>query len=166
MKEQRDRKKTEDVAKNAQPTAKNATDTPSDDKGFRRAGRVLMRNLPFILTVILLTAVFLVVYEIAIRLLWQPMFWIYFIALAALLVAYVVYNRGFTRTRVSRNSLPRTWSEAEKDEFYADAVRRKKKSRPLLAVIIALVLVFVYDAVALFFGDFLEYVFPFLEMFR
>ena len=166
MKEPKDREKTEDVTKKAPPTAKNATEDGAADKGFRRAGRVLLENLPFVLTVILLTAVLLIAYEIAIRLLWQPMFWIYFVALSALLVAFVVYNRGFTRTRVSRNSLPRTWSEAEKDEFYADAARRKKRSRPMLAFIIALGLVFLYDIVALWFGDFLEYVFPFLEMFR
>ena len=59
--------------------------------------------MPMILGVILLTAVLLIAYEIAIRMLWQPMFWIYFVALSALLVCYVVYNRGFTRTRVSRN---------------------------------------------------------------
>ena len=147
------------------PTEK-AFPTPTEEKGFRRAGRILLKKLPFILAVLLLTAVLLIAYEIAVRLLWQPMFWIYFAALAASLIFYFAYNRGFTRTRVSRNSLPRTWSEEEKDEFYADAERRKTKSRPVLAVIISLFLVFLYDIVALWFGDFLEYVFPFLEMFR
>ena len=136
------------------------------EKGFRRAGKILRRNLPIILGTLLLTVVLLIAYEVAVRLLWQPMFWIYFFALTALLLAYITYNRGFTRTRVSRNSLPRTWSEEEKDEFYADAERRKVKSRPMLAGIIALFLVFVYDTVALYCGDFLEYIFPFLEMFR
>ena len=141
-------------------------ETPTEGKGFRRVGKILLAKLPAILTVFLMTALLLIAYEIAIRLLWQPMFWIYFFALVALLLSYVVYNRGFSRTRVSRNSLPRTWSEAEKDEFYEDAARRKKKSRPVLFVIISLSLVFVYDIVALYFGDFLEYVFPFLEFFR
>lgn len=141
-------------------------ETPTEEKGFRRAGKILLAKLPAILTVFLMTAVLLVIYEIGIRLRWQPMFWIYFAALAAAWVGYVVYNRGFTRTRVSRNSLPRTWSEAEKDEFYADAARRKEKSKKLFYLAISLALVFAYDIVALYFGDFLEYIFPFLEFFR
>ena len=40
------------------------------------------------------------------------------------------------------------------------------KSRPMLLVIVSLSLVFLYDIVALYLGDFLEYIFPFLEFFR
>lgn len=141
-------------------------ETSVEEKGIRRAGKILLAKLPAILAVFLLTAVLLVVYEIGIRLRFAPLFWIYFAALAAAWVGYVAYNRGFSRTRVSRNSLPRTWSEEQKDEFYADAARRKERSKPLFYLAISLALVFVYDTVALFFGDFLEYVFPFLEMFR
>ena len=141
-------------------------ETQTEEKGFRRAGKILLSKLPAILAVFLLTAVLLVVYEIGIRLRFAPLFWIYFAALAGAWVGYVAYNRGFSRTRVSRNSLPRTWSEEQKDEFYADAARRKKKSKPLFYLAISLALVFAYDIVALYFGDFLEFNIPFLEMFR
>ena len=129
----------------------------------RKVWRRLLRKLPTLLLGTLITLVLLLIYEFAVRLVWQPMFWIYFAALAALSLGYTVYNRGFSRTRVSRNDLPRTWSEAEKDEFFADAARRKAGSRWMLFLIVPLALVFVYDTVALFFGDFIEYIFPFVR---
>jgi len=143
---------------------KEKTNPPAEKpKGFRRAGAFLLRHLPMILALLFNTAWLTVVYEFAVRLVWQPMFWIYFIALAGLSLFYVFFNRGFTRTRVSREQLPGSWSEQEKDEFFASAERRRRLSYPLLAFIIPLALVFVYDTVALFFGDFIENIFPFID---
>ena len=151
------------------PTAANEggaeQNTAAGEKRRRALGKI-KRALPWVLATLAASVLLLTVYEIAIRALWQPMYWIYYAALALLAIGYTVYNRGFSRTRVSRNELPRSWSEEEKDEFFADAARRKKRSRPMLVFIVALLLVFAYDTVALFFGDFLTYVFPFLELAR
>lgn len=135
-------------------------------KDRRAVLRRLRTGALYVLAVLAMTAVLLVIYELAIHARWQPMYWIYYALLFALAIGYVFYNRGFTRTRVSRESLPGTWTEAEKDAFYADAHRRLRRSRPVLLLVCALALVFVYDAVALYFGDFLEYVFPFMEWAR
>ena len=146
------------------PAEKEENGTPAS-RG-RAALRRLRVALPYILACLLTTTVLLIAYEVAVRALFTPMYWIYYAALGLSLGGYVVYNRGFTRTRVSRNDLPSTWSEEKKDEFFADAAYRKKRSRPLLILVISLILVFVYDIVALYCGDFLSYYLPFLEFFR
>ncbi len=89
-------------------------------------------------------------------------FWIYYAALAASAIGYVVSNRGFSRTRVLREELPATWSEEEKDAFFADAEARKRGSLPLLYLTVSLALTFLYDMFFLFLAEPLAEIFPFL----
>ena len=150
-----------------QENKQNLPSAPQGENGEKRPAKKwilrLRAAIPSILACLGLTLLLLIVYELAIRALWMPMYWIYYAALALSGAGYVLYNRGFSRDRVSRNELPHTWSETEKDEFFADAERRKKRSRPLLILAISLLLVFLYDTVEIFFGDFLSYYIPFLE---
>ena len=66
-------------------------------------------------------------------------------------------------TRVSRNALPASWSEEQKDAFFEENAARARRSKPLLYLLIALCLVFFYDMVMLFLWDSLVAVLPFLE---
>ena len=94
---------------------------------------------------------------------WPFVFWLYFGALAVTGIVYFLYNRGFTHTRVSRNDLPAAWSEGEKDAFFEENEQRFAKSKPLLYLLIALCLVFLYDMINLFLWDSLCEILPFLK---
>lgn len=114
---------------------------------------------------LLITAPLLLFYMFANEMRWGFVFWIYFVAIAAVAVVYFLYNRAFTHTRVSRNELPATWTEAQKDAFFEENATRARRSKPLLYLLIALALVFLYDMVMLFLWDSLVAVFPFLSHF-
>ena len=81
------------------------------------------------------------------------LFWLYYVALAAVSIAYVVYNRGFSRENLTWSELPREWSEAEKEAFLRSRDERKKKSKWLLTLLFPLVLTVFFDMIYLFFGD-------------
>ena len=70
---------------------------------------------------------------------------IYMVLATVAILAYVIYNRGFSRRGVTEDMLPDTMSAEEKRQFIADGERRLKKSRPLLIVIFAFAFTFIYD---------------------
>lgn len=74
-------------------------------------------------------------------------FWLGF---AGLLIAYIVYNRGFTRKDVTVEMLPESWSEEKKREFIEDSQNRYQKSKWMLSVIIPLMIPIALDAISLF----------------
>lgn len=61
------------------------------------------------------------------------------------IVAYLIYNRGFSRKNVTIDMLPRSWDEEKKREFIEDGEMRIKKSKPLLIVIIAFVFTYAIE---------------------
>lgn len=86
---------------------------------------------------------------------WQG-FFIYAAITAVLVIAYVVYNRGFAREGVTPDMLPDTMSAVEKVEFLESRDRRKKKSKWMLTVIIPLIFTFMFDSLYLFVLPYLE----------
>ncbi len=81
---------------------------------------------------------------------------VYMIAATGFVLAYVIYNRGFSRKGVTKEMLPAEWSEEEKTAFIADGERRAKRSRWLLIPIFALLFTFGVDAIELFVLPFFE----------
>ena len=82
--------------------------------------------------------------------------WGYMIILTVLIVAYIVYNRGFTRRGVGLEMLPEDWSEERRREFVEDGKRRLSKSKWVLMLIIGFLFTFLFDAFELFvIGSFL-----------
>ncbi len=75
---------------------------------------------------------------------------IYTVVSGICIVAYFLYNRGFSRRGVTREMLPDSMSDEQKEEFIADGEARIKKSKPLLVVIIGFVFTFLIEAVELF----------------
>ena len=73
----------------------------------------------------------------------------YLITATAVILVYVIYNRGFSRKGLTPEMLPDTMSKEEKEDFIADGERRLKRSRPLLSVIFAFSFTFVYDIIEL-----------------
>ena len=142
------------------PGADNAGGMGASSRAASRRSR--LRSVPWGLVAAILfnTVWMLTVYEIAILRLFTAMFWIYFAALAGGVLAYVVYNRGFSRLRLTEDDLPRSWSASEKAAFLAEGQQRLRRSRWALAFLIPLLITFLYDMTALFFGDFFENLLP------
>ena len=81
------------------------------------------------------------------------LFWVYFGALFALALTYVLYNRAFSDAKCTYESLPSDWSHEKKQTFLAERDTRKKKSKWLLSLIFPLSLTLMFDMIYLFFGD-------------
>lgn len=80
-------------------------------------------------------------------------FWVYFAVLFIALIAYVIWNHGFTRGNVTPDMLPDTWSAVEKQKFFDEAAKWKEDSKFLLFIIIPIVFTFLIDAVKLMIID-------------
>ena len=68
-------------------------------------------------------------------------------------LAYLIYNRFFYRSGVTREQLSPDWSEEQKTAFLEDARERVEKSKWMLTIIFPLVVTFFIDAVQLFIID-------------
>ena len=77
-------------------------------------------------------------------------FIIYGVVLAGFSFTYVIYNRGFSRRRVTYDMLPQNWSEEQKTEFIEDGKRRLQKSKWMLTVIIPLVAIYAYEVIDIY----------------
>lgn len=74
----------------------------------------------------------------------------YWVAFAGFLIAYVIYNRGFSRKNLTVDMLPRDWSAEQRSEYIEDGKIRLKKSRWMLSVIIPVAVPIALDALYLF----------------
>ncbi len=77
----------------------------------------------------------------------------YMVILAVLVLSYVIYNRGFSRSGVTFEMLPDSMTDEEKTLFIEDAQRRKKKSKWMIAFIFPFVFTFAIDAFSWFIED-------------
>ena len=104
-----------------------------------------------LLSLALATAVVLTLYRVAMSFAWFTiLFWIYLGIATVLILAYVIYNRGFSRKGVTADMLPREWSEEQKADYLADGEKRMKRSRWMLIPILALLITFAVDVIELF----------------
>lgn len=93
----------------------------------------------------------LAVYYVAINFeFFRFVMWGYMIALAALVIAYIIYNKGMYLRGVTEDMLPDTMSYEEKRALIDGAKRRFEKSRWMLVFIIGFVVTFAVEAVLLF----------------
>lgn len=74
----------------------------------------------------------------------------YMVCFGGFLIAYVAYNRAFTRKGVTLDMLPDTWTEEQKLEYVEDGKRRAEKSKWMLSVIIPFLVTFIADVLYLF----------------
>ncbi len=75
---------------------------------------------------------------------------VYWIAFAGFLIAYVIYNRAFSRRDLTPDMLPRDWPLKKREEYVADGKRRLERSKWMLSVIIPLLVPISLDALYLF----------------
>ena len=74
----------------------------------------------------------------------------YWIAFAGFLIAYIAYNRAFTRKNLTPEMLPDSWPKKKKDEYIAQGKIRFEKSRWMISVIIPIMIPIMLDAIYLF----------------
>lgn len=78
---------------------------------------------------------------------------VYMALLVGFVMAYLIYNRFFTRYNLTADQLPDTMSAAEKDAYIADGKRRMARSKWMLTIIFPLLFTFLIDAIDLFILD-------------
>ena len=76
--------------------------------------------------------------------------WGYMLVFGGFLVAYIAYNRAFTRKEMTVDMLPDDWSLEKKQEYINDGKIRMEKSRWMLSVIIPFLVTFMAEALYLF----------------
>lgn len=67
------------------------------------------------------------------------------IGASVLVLAYVIYNRGFSGRGVTAEMLPDTMTEKEKDDYIADTAEREKKSKWMMTFIVPMLLALLID---------------------
>ena len=75
---------------------------------------------------------------------------IYMVLATVAILAYVIYNRGFSRRGVTEDMLPDNWSKEKKREYIEDGNKRYERSKWMLSVIIPLMIPIALDAISLF----------------
>lgn len=76
--------------------------------------------------------------------------WGYMIALAVLVLAYIIYNKGMYLKGVTEEMLPDTMTPEEKRALIDGAKLRLKRSRWMLVFIIGFIVTFAVEAMLLF----------------
>jgi uncharacterized membrane protein (DUF485 family) len=77
----------------------------------------------------------------------------YMLVFGGFLIAYIAYNRAFSRKGMTPDMLPDSWSNEKKQEYIEDGVRRQEKSKWMLSVIIPFLITLMADALYLFVWD-------------
>ena len=105
------------------------------------------KNRKYILPLILNTVVFFGLYSYLVSKpkFMMPTLWVYFALTAGFCFAYVIYNRGFSRMKLTPDMLPASMSAEEKAAFIADGQERIEKSKWMLTVIFPLLMTFILD---------------------
>ena len=105
------------------------------------------KNRKYILPLIINTVAFFGLYSYLVSKpeLMMITLWVYFILTAGFCFAYVIYNRGFSRMKLTPDMLPASMSAEEKAAFIADGRERIEKSKWMLTVIFPLLMTFILD---------------------
>ena len=74
----------------------------------------------------------------------------YMVIFGGFLIAYIAYNRAFSRKDVTADMLPDDWTDEQKLAYINDGKLRAEKSRWMLSVIIPFLVTFIADTLYLF----------------
>lgn len=118
-----------------------------ENKNVGKDGKKLAVRLMILIVVTM--AVF-AVYRFSMNYLYfQTIMFVYMALATAVILGYVIYNRGFSRRGVTAQMLPDSWSDEEKERFIADGKRRLDASRWMLYPIFAFLFTFAMEIVEL-----------------
>ncbi len=77
-------------------------------------------------------------------------FFVYYGVMTAVLLYYVIYNRGFSRHSLTLENLPSHLSLEEKQAVLAERDQRKRRSRWAIYILFPGILTLFYDCMTLF----------------
>ena len=105
------------------------------------------KNRKYILPLILNTVVFFGLYSFLVNKTdyMMPTLWVYFVLTAGFCFAYIIYNRGFSRMKLTPDMLPASMSAEEKSAYIADGAERLERSKWMLTIIFPLLMTFILD---------------------
>ena len=105
------------------------------------------KNRKYILPLILNTVVFFGLYTYLVNKTdyMMPTLWVYFVLTAGFCFSYVIYNRGFSRMKLTPDMLPASMSAEEKSAYIADGAERLERSKWMLTIIFPLLMTFILD---------------------
>ena len=132
---------------NRQPN-KDRKSTPTQKKELSPKKRQLAISL--VVNSIIVLFIYYGAMAIEIPVLSMIVTWGYMLVFGGFLVAYIAYNRAFTRKEITVDMLPRDWPLEKKQDYINDGKRRIEKSRWMLSVIIPFLVTFMAEALYLF----------------
>ncbi len=139
---------------------KRKTNTAADEKMSAADKKLIYGNILRTLCLIAVTMCVFCLYRFLPSVTSPKLVLISYMSIAtATILAYVIYNRGFSRKGLTPEMLPDTMSAEQKEEFIEDGKRRLRKSRPLLIVVVAFAFTFLVDVIELFGIPFIKDIF-------
>ena len=109
------------------------------------------RGMLRLLSTVLLSIVLLAFYYFSMSFSFFPFVMFgYMIAEAALVITYIVYNRGFSWRGVSEDMLPEKWDAEKRSSFLTECREKQKRSQWMLVAIISFLVTFICEVLLLF----------------
>ena len=128
----------------------------SGDLQNKNRNKKINKSALVLLAIVILSSVLVYgTYKILLERFYLAVLVAYMVIETVFILAYLIYNRGFSRKGVTREMLPAEWSEDKKDEFIRSGEERLKSSRWMLVVILAFLFTFFIEIIELYFLPFL-----------
>ena len=132
-------------------------------KRFRKKSEAKRANKPdsqtvgMLMLLVVVTMVVFAIYRFLIDFYYfEVVLIVYMVIATALVLTYLLYNRGLSRKGVTAEMLPEDWSEEQKTEYIEDGRRRLHRSRWMLIPIFAFLFTFAMDLIELLVLPFLQ----------
>ena len=128
----------------------------SGDLQNKNRNKKINKSALVLLAIVILSSVLVYgTYKILLERFYLAVLVAYMVIETVFILAYLIYNRGFSRKGVTREMLPAEWSEDKKDEFIRSGEERLKSSRWMLVIILAFLFTFFIEIIELYFLPFL-----------
>ena len=128
----------------------------SGDLQNKNRNKKINKSALVLLAIVILSSVLVYgTYKILLERFYLAVLVAYMVIETVFILAYLIYNRGFSRKGVTREMLPAEWSEDKKDEFIHSGEERLKSSRWMLVIILAFLFTFFIEIIELYFLPFL-----------
>lgn len=128
----------------------------SGDLQNKNRNKKINKSALVLLAIVILSSVLVYgIYKILLERFYLAVLVAYMVIETVFILAYLIYNRGFSRKGVTREMLPAEWSEDKKDEFIRSGEERLKSSRWMLVIILAFLFTFFIEIIELYFLPFL-----------
>ena len=121
------------------------TNEPAGKKHFNKS-----LALSLLVNTVILTIIYFAALSLEHPIISFAVMGVYLLVFGGFLVAYIIYNRAFTRKGITEDMLPDSWSAEKKKEYIEDGIRRQEKSKWMLTVMIPFMIPIAADAMYMF----------------